>query len=707
MSSVASAPGGAPSQSRPTARLVGLRPRSLSADFFVGAIVAAALALIAFLASGGTDLATNTWIQVALVALGAVAATLVALRGARGPAWGAAALLLFAALAALTYASIAWSVQPALSWLEANRTLSYLGAFAIALMAARIAPERWRALLGGVAVATTVVSGYALLVKVFPGTFDPLDTLGRLSLPFGYWNATALMAAVGIPASLWAGARRDPAPLLRALSAPAIAILLAALVLSYSRGAIAAAMIGTGLWFANVPLRLRGAVVLLIGGVGGAAITAWALATRGISSDNVALSARTSAGHGFGVVLLVVVALTIVAGRAAAFAMDRVELPAVSRRRIGTVLIGLAALIPVGGVVALAGSSRGLTGEVSHIWSTLTNPNGVVSDKPGRLVDLSNSRPHYWSEALQIGEHHLVAGAGALGFATAQDQYTSGVWNSLHSKAGHAHGYLFQTFADFGLIGLLLSLALLAAWVIAAARPLGLRWPGSRRHAPRAPPTGRDSAERTGLLTMLAIVVTFGLHSLIDWTWFIPGTAIVGLGCAGWLAGRGPLEAPVGRIARRRELLRSPSAAIAIASVVVIALVAVWVTIQPLRSSEANSAALAAAIRGDAGTALTDARAAAAEDPVSVDPLNLMARIYAGLGNQPAARRELLDATSRQPSNPAVWEALGCYELGQHDPTASTGELHRAVLLEPGNTRLQADPPGYCATLPGAVLGKG
>jgi hypothetical protein len=701
VSSVARAPEGASFQSRPATRLVGLRPPSLSVDFFVGAAVAAAFGLVSFVASGGTDLATNTWVQVALIALGVVAAIAVALWGARAAAWGATTLLLFAALAALSYASIAWSVQPALSWLEANRTLSYLAAFAVALIAGRVTPNRWRGVLGAVAAATTVVSGYALVVKVFPATFDPLDALGRLSLPFGYWNATGLMAALGVPACLWAGARRDPAPLLRSLAAPAIALLVAALILSYSRGAIAAAVVGMGLWFAVVPLRLRGSLMLLIGGAGAAAIAAWALAHHALSSDNAALAARTSAGHSFGVVLLVVLALTTAAGVGATLAMDRVELSVRLRRRIGTVLVAAAALIPLAGVVALAESSRGLTGEVSHIWNTVTNPSGVVGDKPGRLAALSNSRPHYWSVALKIGEHHLVAGTGALGFATAQDLYTnSGVWNSVHSHASHAHGYLFETFADFGLIGLLLSVALLVAWGVAAARALGLQ-------TPRPPPDQLRAVERVGLLTMLAVVVTFGVHSLIDWTWFIPGTAIVGLVCAGWLAGRGPLEAPVGRRSRSRQLLRSPSAAIAIASALVIAVAAIWVTLQPLRSSDANSAALAAAIRGDAGTALTDARAAAAENPVSIDPLNLMAKVYAGLGDQRAARHELLVATTRQPSNPAAWEALGCYEIGQHDTTASTADLHRAVILEPGNVRLQADPAAYCATLAGVVMGNG
>src|SRR4029077_16389 len=133
----------------------------------------------------------------------------------------------------------------------------------------------------------------------------------------------------------------------------------------------------------------------------------------------------------------------------------------------------------------------------------------------------------------------------------------------------------------------------------------------------------------------------------------------------GWLAGRGPLVAPIGRLNRSRQLSRTPSAAIGIASIVVIALVAVWVAVQPLRSADADAAALTAAVHGNAAAALTDARAAAADDPVSTDPLNLLSSIYTGLGNQAAARRELLDAASLQPSNPAVWENLGCYDYGR------------------------------------------
>ena len=43
---------------------------------------------------------------------------------------------------------------------------------------------------------------------------------------------------------------------------------------------------------------------------------------------------------------------------------------------------------------------------------------------------------------------------------------------------------------------------------------------------------------------MLCLVVVFGVHSFVDWTWYVPGDACVALLCAGWLAGRGPLARP-------------------------------------------------------------------------------------------------------------------------------------------------------------------
>ena len=251
--------------------------------------IATALAVVVFVTKGGQDLSSATWTEIVLTILGAAAAIAVLLFGAAGRRYGAVTLTLFALLATLTALSIAWSVQPDNSWLEANRTLSYLAVFGSGMALARLLPERWPALLGALALFSLVVAGYALLVKVFPETFAPQETLGRLRAPFDYWNATGLIGAFGLPAWLWVGARSE-ARASRALAPPAIAVLVTVIVLSYSRSAVLAAVAGVGLWFALAPVRLRGALVLGIGLAGAAILSGWALGTHALTHDQIATS---------------------------------------------------------------------------------------------------------------------------------------------------------------------------------------------------------------------------------------------------------------------------------------------------------------------------------------------------------------------------------------------------------------------------------
>jgi hypothetical protein len=325
-----------------------------------------------------------------------------------------------------------------------------------------------------------------------------------------------------------------------------------------------------------------------------------------------------------------------------------------------------------------------------------------VTDQPGRLVALSNSRPLYWHEGLIIGEHHLLAGAGALGFATANTQTSAGAEyaSAQHAHVQHAHSYLVETFADFGLIGIVLSLALFGVWLVAAGRPLGIAWrrPAGLRGPPEAQLDRELLAERAGLITLFVVVLIFGLHSLIDWTWFIPGNAVPALVCAGWLAGRGPLASPVGRASARRRLTSSPRAALSLTGIVALTIAAAWVIVQPLRSSDAYASALTAATRGQTAAALTDAREAAADNPVSVDPLFLMSTIYEDIGNHAAARSELVKATSTQPSNPVTWAHLACYDLARNSIAAAAAELQRVVTLEPALRRIRSDPSGFCVS---------
>jgi hypothetical protein len=709
----------APSRSRPepvhpVGRLRAAR-RRLGADAALGLAIATALSLEVFVTRGGVALGANTWAEIVLVVVGAALCGAAIVCSPGGRAWGAGALVLFAALAGLTLLSISWSVQPADAWVEANRTFSYLAAFGGGLALARLAPRRWAGLLGAIALMTSLICSYALLVKVFPATLDRSELLGRLRAPYDYWNAVGLTAALGLPACVWAGARHDRTGITRALAVPAIGVLVITLLLSYSRGALVVSIAGLAFWFVVVPLRLRGAAVLVSGVVGGGAVAAWALATHPITRDGATLSARTSAGHTFGLVLvLMLVSLTIV-GAGVTFAIDRVRLPATVRRRLTVALVALLACVPIGGVAALAASSRGITGEVSYLWHTLTSTKGGIGNSPGRLVQVDNSRGRYWSQGLKVGEHHLLAGVGAAGYGTASKRYSPD-----RVTAQHAHGYVIQTFADFGLIGLGLSLALLASWWVAARRALRPVWPrGTGRRlssiwpleqvrrlrarvrlpqsrswrlpgqanglAPAPKPiTKQHAAERQGLLTLLAVVVIFGLHSAIDWTWFVPGVAVPALVCAGWLAGRGPLAASVARRPRRTPLRLA-----AVATLVAAAVFCAWTIWQPLGSADADQAALAALAAGNTNLALRDAKTASSRDPVSVEPLWNMAAIYGAVGREGQAHAALVRAVRLQPANPATWLQLGEYDLVAGDAAEAFPVLQAALYLAPHDSETQ------------------
>ncbi len=184
---------------------------------------------------------------------------------------------------------------------------------------------------------------------------------------------------------------------------------------------------------------------------------------------------------------------------------------------------------------------------------------------------------------------------------------------------------------------------------------------------------------------MLAVVITFGVHSAVDWTWFVPGTAVPALLCAGWLAGRGPDHHGGGLAATRPQLLDVPGRAAMMVAVVALAVACGWAVWQPLRSQNADAAAVSAFAAGHTGAAIGDARAAATADPVAIDPLLQLSALYTATGDPQAARQQLLEAVRRQPENPQAWLALGQFELQAHRPRAALPALERARALDLGS----------------------
>jgi O-Antigen ligase len=672
-------------------RLGGLRVLALTHPLlWPTLLIALVLCVVAFITKGGLSLETleakQTTVEMALtIGSGLAVAAAVVFAPADRRTYGMWTIGLLLAFTALSAVSVVWSVQPDDSWQDTGRLLAYSGVFAAAATLARAVPDRWPAVIGGVLLSTVVLCGYALLTKVLPNELGADYVYARLQEPFGYWNATGLTAAMGMVGCMWLGARRSGHALLSALAYPLMGIMIVTLMLAYSRGALAAAALGLALWFCIVPLRLRGAAVLIAGALGAAPVVAWVFANATLSTDNVALAQRVPAGHQLGVLLAAMLLVLGCVGVSASFLSGRRAPSRSSRQRAGVILLSILALAVLAFAGKLAMSQRGFTGSITHGVNALTDPHAPVpANSPSRLGAIGSVRARYWNEALKVFKDHEALGAGAAGYATAHLRYRTETLN-VH----HAHGYIVQTLADLGLVGLAVTLALLSAWLTAAGRsthPFNRRWTRWQWRREAHPYT----AERIGMLSMLSLVVVFGIHSFADWTWYVPGDACVALLCAGWLAGRGPLaNAPASTPATSTTLATSTAGAganrlrlLVAAVVVVAALLAAWAQWQPQRSVQASEQALALAANDPKG-ALAAAQTAVSRDPLSAQALLTLSAIQQHLGQAGTARDTLQRAVRLQPSNPQTWVALGEYDLAANEPQMALQDLRAAIYLNP------------------------
>ncbi len=700
MSAVA-APGRAAAR-RPRRRAVAL-PARLSGDAALATGVAAALALLAFTAQGGTALGPNTYAQVLLVVagcgLGAAAIAAPSRHARPAPLHGAWTLALFGAFTVVTALSIVWSLDAAASWLETNRTLSYLAVLGGAVALVRLVPGRWAAVLHGVALGCVVVCGYALLTKVFPEALAADEVYARLRAPFGYWNAVGLMAASGIPPLLWLAARRSGHAGVNVLAYPGLGVLIVCLMLAYSRGALLALVAGLVCWFAVVPLRLRGAAALLASGLAAGGVVAWAFGQPGLTEDRLEAASRADAGLQLGVLLLLMVVVLAAAGLAIGFAAAARPPRERTRRLAGAVLLAGVVVALIGGIAGVAGSPGGF----SEAWSGLTDPDArTPANTPNRLTETASVRARYWDEAFDVHALSPLVGVGADAYGLVRRRF-----RDFPLDVQHAHGWVPQTLADVGWVGLAVSLAALAAWLAAAAAAVGLRRRDRRLVW---------DAERVGLATLATVVVVFGVHSALDWTWYIPANAVLALLCAGWVAGRGPLrdrlaaEGPTGVVpaaeragligpqpvwgVRERLVRWRPSPSRTALAVLVLAggMAISWTTVQPLRAEHAGDAATTRLQVGATEAAEDIAAIGTRRNPLSPQPLWELAGVRATRGDLRGAERALERAVEVQPANSEGWRRLGRFQLSALGaPQQALTAFQTALYLDPKSAGAASD----------------
>ncbi len=667
------------------------------------AALSAAFAAIAFLGKGGNELGKLTGLELALIAGGGLIAAAGVAYGRTGHN-GRGTLLLFGVLAALTAISIFWSIAPDLSWIEADRTFAYFAVFAAGVAAGRLAPTRYAVLLRGLLGAVAILTAYSLASRVWPESLGgATDIYARIGEPYGYWNAVGVTAAIGVVPALWLGARRSGHQPANALAYPLLGLLYLAMFLSYSRGAMFTAAVAVIIWFAFVPLRLRSLPVFAVPAALVAPVLIWALSKDEFTKDNLSAAQRATVGPEFGLIVILMCLVLLAVGLMIGFG-GRDWMPSFRlRRRSGIVAVAVALALPLALLTTLAFSSRGLTGTVHDQFKELTSESSQTPGGPQRLIHASSTRGRYWRQAGHVFTDLPVTGTGAGTFGISRLRYRKD-----QLVVQHAHGFVAQTAADLGTLGLIAIFALAGAWFVSATRTTGLeRHPERREGAP-----SWWDADRVAMSALALAAIVFGIHSAIDWTWFVPGPAVMAMAVAGYVAGRGPAPQPVGlpaafvaagpalepavNLPRLPKFnLRLPprprtERLIPALLVVIVALIAGWAALQPYRSDAANTKALDLLGQGKLAQAEKKAEQARSIDPGSVRPLWAEAGVATAQHN--LARAEVLfqRAVFDQPSNPEAWTRLAEFELYRNaQPQRALEVISGALYLDPHSASAQ------------------
>jgi tetratricopeptide (TPR) repeat protein len=681
-------PAGAPGP-RPRARQRALGTvRSLTAP---GALTGALLLLVLYAAfsHGAVQSAAEARLQVAVAAVAAIAGGAWLWSGtlrvsAPRMAWVGVALL--AGFTLWSGLSVAWSVAPNQTWIELNRSLTYLIVLGLAISAGASSARATEYVALGFFAVSLAVTGYALGQKLLPGLhiagvfdFNQTGQLARLQQPFGYWNALSLFISMGVAIALALTVDRRRGRRLRLAALVAIELMFLAIGFTYSRGGLVALGLGLAVAVALSGIRLRSLMWLAAAALCAMPSLVLGLISHSLTTSNVALAQRESAGAELlGVTIATVLAL-IFLGRRLLAAEQRVTL---SPERVRAVVRALLLAVGVAVVLALLAvtfSTRGLTGTVSHAWNSFTATRGETVSDPSRLLSAdSGNRWVWWKEATGAFSDRPLAGWGAGSFQVVHLLYRR---DALAVK--QPHSVPLQLLAETGLIGTLLALAgfgLLLALAFKAIR--------------RLPP----GTERTVAAALLAAGVAYAVHACYDWDSDIPGVTLPALLFLGVLAGSVRANGP------RSARLPRPSAApgtrpsspslgglgpmsriLALAALTLgLCSFAVSAALPSIAADQASAAEVAAGGSTDAlARAQSSAALASRLDPLSDAGLRAESTIALHRGEPRQARAYLLEAVRRQPSDVQAWASLAYIDVQLQDLRASNAAAQRVLALDP------------------------
>jgi O-Antigen ligase/Tetratricopeptide repeat len=611
-----------------------LRGRSLAPARPVAALAlaaAGALLVWALFFGGGDDANRLAWIGGAAVIVAALLAAAAFDRRIERPRLGragAACVACFAGLVLWQGISITWSVQPDRSWDYVNRGVVYLAFLVLGMFVAALVPHATRAVASGLAVLLGVVLAYALLAKGVPSLYPDYGRLARLRSPVGFWNALALLGDFALVLGLWRAAQRRFDGVLLVFGG------VLTVLLAYSRGGVAIAVVASAVWLALDRRRLEALFALAIGGGAAIVVAGIALALPGITADGQPHAVRVHDGRLFLVTVVVAALVVAFAGRGAL----RLELGGAARRRATTILSAGIVLASTVGIVAVALHNGGST----HVTAAGTH----CTEGARRLACASSdARLDWWKEAWQSFEDKPLAGTGAASFELSHRLHRA----EYTRPVSEPHNFALQELSENGIVGFVLLAGTVGFGAVAIRR---------RR---------RDAAA----VALAVCALAYLLNILVDVGYDFVAVSAPFFTLLGVL-----LTESSARVAHREPVWAAGTLALAAACVLSLA--------SPVIAQH----------KVDEAVAQADPEIAAEAhswNPVSVVPLLTEAALEESLGHRGAALRLYRRAVDTQPENPDAWVALGQFQLADDDSCGAFRSLNEAYGLDRYNPVIAVD----------------
>jgi O-antigen ligase len=404
-------------------------------------------------------------------------------------------------LALWTLVSSHWSDSSGRALIEFDRVLAYVLAL-IVFGSVATSRQRVRWLMRSVAFGTVVVSLAGLATRILPDVWHAAPTLQRerLSYPTTYSNTSGLVASIAIVLCLALASDEHESRLGRILGAAALPALAVTLLLTFSRGAIAAGIIGVVVLLVVARPRLA-----LTGLAATVATTAVALIVAyhadQLATPEPVISEAVSQGHRVAFVVAACMAVSAV-GRAVLLPLDELlssySLPrSVQRLKAPAVVLGVGALV----AVAVA---AGVPREIDNQYKRFVHAEAPVSapDFRQRLTTVGGNRIHYWRTAVQGFRDERLRGDGAGTYQLYWDKH-----RPVGEVVRDGHSLYLEVAAELGIVGcVLLGGALIPLLV-------GTLW-RARGH------------QRALYGAIFAAGSAWALQAGVDWQWEMPAVTL-------------------------------------------------------------------------------------------------------------------------------------------------------------------------------------